>query len=75
MCVMCMYAGGGLGWQEMHDPESGSSYYYNVATGDTSWEGPKAPAVDQATAQLSTTAKTASAVVLPPGALSMNALV
>jgi len=28
------------GWQEMKDPSSGHSYYYNATTGETTWTKP-----------------------------------
>eukprot|EP00947_MAST-08B_sp_MAST-8B-sp1_P002745 g2745.t1 len=27
-------------WEELHDPESGCDYYYNIATGATQWDKP-----------------------------------
>ena len=31
------------GWQEVHDPSDGATYYYNAATGASEWEKPKLP--------------------------------
>ena len=31
------------GWQEVHDPSDGVTYYYNTATGASEWEKPKLP--------------------------------